>query len=253
MAAAIPPKVSKIFDIGVSIAAAVVIYGALQKLLHTPIADLMLKIGLTVEAIIFLGYGVLYMIYPYIDEHEVHLPKGASATPGLDMMEKMMADAEINPTNLQKLSAGFKKLNTTIDGMAEIGDVVKSTGAFTANAKTASDALVVLKEGVLKSASTMISFGEAGESAKQFHGQVQKLTQNLGALNTVYELELKDANNHLKSMNNFYSNLTTVSESLQGSVTDAKKTQEQIAALAKNLSNLNSVYGNMLTAMQVRG
>ena len=74
MAAAIPPKVTKWFDIFVSIAAAVVIYGALQKLLHSDIADIMLKIGLTVEAVIFLGYGVLYIIYPAIDDHEVHLP-----------------------------------------------------------------------------------------------------------------------------------------------------------------------------------
>lgn len=44
MAAAIPPKISKWFDVFVSIAAAVVIYGALQKLLHSPIADFMLKV-----------------------------------------------------------------------------------------------------------------------------------------------------------------------------------------------------------------
>lgn len=46
MAAAIPPKISKWFDVFVSIAASVVIYGALQKLLHSPIADFMLKVGL---------------------------------------------------------------------------------------------------------------------------------------------------------------------------------------------------------------
>jgi hypothetical protein len=39
---------------------------------------------------------------------------------------------------------------------------------------------------------------------------------------------------------------------MQGSVDDAKKTQEQIALLAKNLGSLNSVYGNMLSAMQGR-
>jgi hypothetical protein len=36
-------------------------------------------------------------------------------------------------------------------------------------------------------------------------------------------------------------------------VNDAMKTQEQIALLAKNLGSLNSVYGNMLAAMQGRG
>jgi len=252
MAAAIPPKVSKAFDVLVSVAAAVVIYGALQKLLHTPIADLMLKIGLTTEAIIFLCYGVLYLIYPSIDDHEVHLPKTAvaAATPSLGKLDDMLKEADITPTNLQKLSAGFQKLGTTVDKMGEIGDVVKSTGDFTTNTKNAADALHALKEGVLKSTTTMASFSDAGESTKQFHGQVQTLTKNLGALNTIYEIELQDTNNHLKAMSKFFGNLTTVSETMQGSVADAQRTQEQIALLAKNLNSLNNVYGNMLSAMQ---
>jgi gliding motility-associated protein GldL len=71
-------------------------------------------------------------------------------------------------------------------------------------------------------------------------------------LNAIYELELQDTNNHLKAMNNFYSNLVTASETMQGSVDDAKKAQQQIATLANNLSSLNKVYGNMLSAMQGR-
>jgi hypothetical protein len=54
-------------------------------------------------------------------------------------------------------------------------------------------------------------------------------------------------------MNSFFGNLTAVSQSMQGSVEDAKKTQEQIGLLAKNLGSLNNVYGNMLSAMQMRG
>ena len=92
----------------------------------------------------------------------------------------------------------------------------------------------------------MQSFNDASESTKQFHEQVQTLTKNLSSLNTIYELELQDTNNHLKAMNNFYSNLVTGFTSMQGSVEDAKKTQEQIGLLAKNLGNLNNVYGNML-------
>ena len=68
----------------------------------------------------------------------------------------------------------------------------------------------------------------------------------------IYELELQDTNSHLKAMNAFYSNLVNASQTMQNSADDAKKTQEQIALLAKNLGNLNSVYGNMLAAMQGR-
>ena len=98
----------------------------------------------------------------------------------------------------------------------------------------------------------MASFNDASESTRQFHSQVQVLTKNLSSLNTIYELELQDTNNHLKAMNGFYSNLVQASETMQGSVTDAKKTQEQISLLARNLSNLNNIYGNMLSAMQGR-
>ena len=73
MAAAIPPKVSRVVDIFVSIAAAVVIWGALQKLLHTSTADFFLKVGLGTEAAVFLVYGILYLIYPAVDDHQVKI------------------------------------------------------------------------------------------------------------------------------------------------------------------------------------
>ena len=174
------------------------------------------------------------------------------SNPSLKSMEKMMQDADITPTNLQKLSSGFQKLGTTVDKMGEISDVVKSTGDFTTNTKSAAAAMANVTDTMTKSAATMTSFNDAAESTKQFHGQVQTLTKNLGSLNTIYELELQDTNNHLKAMNQFYGNLTEASRAMQGSAEDAKKTQEQISLLAKNLSSLNSVYGNMLSAMQGR-
>ncbi len=50
MSVKIPSNVSKWMDVAVSIGAAAVIFGALQKILHTPIADLWLKIGLYTES-----------------------------------------------------------------------------------------------------------------------------------------------------------------------------------------------------------
>jgi gliding motility-associated protein GldL len=102
-------------------------------------------------------------------------------------------------------------------------------------------------------AGSVQQFNAAAEGSKAFHEQVQSLTLNLGALNKMYETELQGTSTHLKAMSGFYENLAKVSQSMQDGVDDAKKTQEQIALLAKNLGSLNSVYGNMLSAMQVRG
>ena len=103
------------------------------------------------------------------------------------------------------------------------------------------------------SAATMSSFNNASESAKGFHEQVQVLTKNLGSLNTIYELELKESNNHLKALNSFYGKMAEASSAMMNSVEDANKAKDQISLLAGNLGKLNSVYGNMLSAMQVKG
>ncbi len=252
MAAAIPPKISKWFDVFVSVAAAVVIYGALQKLLHSPIADIMLKVGLTTEAIIFLGYGILYVIYPYMDDHEVHLPEKDTkkGNPALASMEKMLADAEITPDSLAKLSASFQKLGTTVTQLGEVGDVVKSTGDFSAKTKEATAALGSIKDAANVAAQSLAGFHGASDSTKEFHVQMQSLTKNLASLNTIYELELQESNNHLKALNQFYGKLAQASTAMAGSAEDALKAKQEIANLATNLGKLNQLYGNMLTAMQ---
>ncbi|HVZ25613.1 MAG TPA: gliding motility protein GldL [Sediminibacterium sp.] len=254
MAAAIPPKISKWFDVFVSIAAAVVIYGALQKLLHTAIADYMLKVGLTVEATIFLGYGVLYLIYPAIDDHEVHIPgaKVDKGNPALASLDKMLTDANINQDTLSKLSAGFDRLTTSVNQIADISEVAKASEEFTEKTREATIIMSGMKDAVASATHGLAGFHGASESSKQFHEQMQSLNKNLASLNTIYELELQDGNNHLKALNQFYGQLSKASAAMANSADDAIKAKEQIAELANNLGKLNQLYGNMLSAMQGR-
>jgi gliding motility-associated protein GldL len=258
MAAKIPPKVSKWFDVGVSVGAAVVIYGALQKILHTSIADHMLRIGLTTEALIFLGYGVLYIIYPYMDDHEVHIP-GMKKTSLLEekeaplsALEKMLADAGITTQTFTRLNENFGKLHSTVSQMGEFSDVVKSASDFSAKTKEAATALGTVSGAVTQVTHSLQSFNAASESTKQFHAQVQVLTKNLSSLNTIYELELQESNSHLKALNQFYGKLAQASAAMNASADDALKAKEQIGVLANNLGRLNQVYGSMLSAMQGR-
>jgi len=179
MAAAIPPKVSRIVDIFVSLAASVVIVGALFKLEHFAGADMMLIVGLGTEALVFGVYGALYLIYPPIDDHEVHL-SGAQAggNPALKKtMERMLEEADITPANLSKLSTGFQKLGTTVEKMGEISDVVKATGDYTQKTKEAAQALDAVKQAYSSAANSAVSFNNASEGAKVFHDQVQVLTK----------------------------------------------------------------------------
>jgi len=251
MAAAIPPKVSRIVDIFVSLAAAVVIVGALFKLEHWEGADTMLIFGLGTEALVFGVYGILYLKYPPIKDYQYEPPvKQQSENPALKSMEKMLEAADITPANLGKLSAGFQKLGTTVEKMGEISDVVKATGDYTRKTNEAAKALDDVKTAYAGVASSATSFNNASEGAKVFHEQIQVLTKNLSSLNTIYELELQESNNHLKALNQFYGKLNEASNAMNTTAGDAIKAKEQIAALANNLGKLNQIYGNMISAMQ---
>ncbi|MEJ7587907.1 MAG: gliding motility protein GldL [Ferruginibacter sp.] len=253
MAAGQSRPIDRILNILVSAAAVPVLLGALFKITHAPGADTWLKIGLYVEAGIFLGYALLYVFAP---PPEASLPLAATpvetGNPALKSMDKMLQEADINPTSMKKLSENFSRFGATVGGISDIGDVVKSTNEFGNKTKEATTAIASMSTAFNNSAANMASFNNVSESAKGFHEQVQVLTKNLGSLNTIYELELKESNNHLKALNSFYGKMAEASSAMMNSVEDANKAKDQISLLAGNLGKLNAVYGNMLSAMQVK-
>jgi gliding motility-associated protein GldL len=260
----------------IGVGAGVVLLGALFKLQHWPGAGLMLTVGMCTEAFIFCLLGILpphkdyywERYYPNLDEnpHVEAYKKGVKFTPPTTAigssssansnttahMDKMLEEANLNPANLKRLSDNFQSFNTTVNQMKDITDVTAATGSYSQSAREAADALGQMKDTFIGATSTMQSFNNAADSTAQFHDQVQVLSKNLGSLNQIYEVELQDANNHLKAMNKFYSNLVNASDAMASSATDAVNAKEQIAMLSKNLTQLNSIYGNMLSAMQGR-
>ena len=252
--------------------AAVVIAGALFKIRHWPMADEMITLGLLAEVVVFMVMAFLVpppeephweRYFPNINVHpdveraqtgkfEV-TPLVANSNgnnPALTKFEDMLSAADITPANLGRLGDNFKKLGSTVDKMSDITDVVSATSDYTNKTRDAATALTQMKDAYIGAANSVQHLNQAAEGTKQFHEQVQVLTKNLSSLNTIYELELQDTNNHLKAMNKFYSNLVQASDVMQGSVDDAKKAHGQISTLAGNLGRLNQIYGNMLSAMQ---
>lgn len=243
-----------LIDVLVSAGAAVIIFAAWAKLTHQSYADKMLTIGMWTETGIFLIYAAIEWLKPkhHEEDDEIAEPLNAAAGNPLLSMDKMMKEADINPVNLKKLGESFNKLQGTVANISDVSEVVKSTSDFGSKAKEATIAIGSMSSAFTASANSMASFNTASEAAKGFHEQVQGLTKNLSSLNTIYELELKEANNHLKSLNNFYGKLNEASAVMMSSADDATKAKEQISSLANNLGKLNSVYGNMLSAMQGR-
>jgi gliding motility-associated protein GldL len=252
MAVAIPPKVGKYVDVAVSFGAAFVIWGALRKITHASDADFWLFFGLTTEAVIFAVYGVLYIIYPAEkgSSHSEELAYTKEKGGAMASMDKALMEADITPANLNRLGENFKKLNSTITNMNDVTDVVAATGDYTKKTREVTTALSQVKDAYVNAANSVGAFSAASEGTKIFNDQMQVMTKNLSSLNTIYEMELKEGNNHIKALNQAFGKLSETSTTMANTADDAKRMQEQVGALATNLSRLNGIYGNMLSAMQ---
>ena len=243
-------------DVLVSAGASVVIFAAWAKLTHQSYADLTLTIGMWTETAIFMLYAIVEWWKPKKHEEDMQPGEpdeivGVEVSP-IKTMEEMMKEADITPANLKRLGDNFQKFGTTVSQIGDVSEVVRSTSDFSAKTKEVSSALGKMKDAYETSVHTMGHFNNAAEGAKGFHDQVTVLTKNLSSLNTIYELELNESNNHLKTLNAFYGKMAEASKVMMSTVDDANKTKENMTLLATNLNKLNQVYGNMLSAMQGR-
>ncbi|NNC95468.1 MAG: gliding motility protein GldL [Chitinophagales bacterium] len=253
----------------IGVGASVVLLGALFKLQHWPFASEMLIIGMSVEAFIFALQGILpphkdyywEKMYPDLDvspeEEELHgktgeglaysgKVAGGSITQQLD---KMLEEANVESTLIQRLGENLGKLGDNIEKLSDVSDAAVATSEYSDNAKEAAGALSAMKDAYHKATEAVGELVSSTSGTKDYHEQVQQISKNLAALNSMYELELQDTNNHLKSMNKFYSSLADAMNNLQEAKSDAMVYKEEMGNLSRNLASLNQVYGNMLNAM----
>ena len=78
--------------------------------------------------------------------------------------------------------------------------------------------------------------------------ELQTLSKSIGSLKALQEVDFSETSNQLKTMGNFYSRMSEAMSTLTETVEDTKVYKEQLGNLNKNLTSLNSVYGNILNA-----
>ena len=251
-------------DAIISWGATVVIIGAMFKILHLPGGAVVIGIGLGVEALLFFIMGFMpphkdpawHKVYPELaEDYDGELPSASSrvsqpvAAGNTAALDKMLQDANIGPELISNLGDGLRSFGDKVAAISHVSDASIATNEFTSKVKTASAGFENLNEAFEKASTNLSELGSTNGGTKAYHEQVNSLARNLSALNAVYELELQDSSAHLKSMNKFYQNLAVTMQNFNESMEDSKQFKEEVGRLAKNLSSLNAIYGNMLSAM----
>lgn len=205
---------AKLYGIG----AAVVILGALFKILHLEGADFMLIIGLTTESVIFffsafekpheeVDWSLVYPELAGMDDPDAEDRRAGGAGYALSPsqeLDRMLEEAKIGPELIQSLGDGMRRLGDTA---ASLNTAVDAAGATQA-----------------------------------YSEQLQTASKNMESLNALYAVQLENTSSQVEMQNSLMEKLST-------SANDSEKLAGEVSSLVQNISNLNNVYGNMLSAM----
>jgi gliding motility-associated protein GldL len=188
---------------------------------------------------------------------------GGSGAVALAKFDEMLENAEISPDLFMKLGAGMKKLSESTSNMNTMGDISVASSKYMNTIGLANDSLGKLADSYQSTARVINETGSTYRNmadslsvievgGKSYQQQLETLNKNLSALNAVYELQRKGADEHIKESETLYKGIQGLMKDLSESAGDAKKYREQITKLNDNLAALNNVYGNMLAAMNVK-
>ena len=273
---------AKLYGIG----AAVVIFGALFKIMHWPGANPMLILGMSTETIIFFlsafepphkewDWSLVYpelagMIEetPLLDENgnPIEAPADSTTTtapvskdPLTAKLDKMLEDANISPELIDRLGQGMQNLAESANSMNNMANVTAATDKFVTNLDgVAGQAGKLLEsmQGAPEAISTLSSIYR--ETAESLGGEVsyveemKKMSASLSSINAMYEMQINNASAQINLNKEFESKMSTMLANFTDSADGIMKYKEQVDALTRKVAELNNVYGNMLAAMQTR-
>ncbi len=199
----------KLMNMVYGLGAAIVILGALFKIMHWPYGNLMLIIGLITESIVF----TVSAFEPVDDDLDWSLvyPELAGGQ-GSNKKKEQPKDAE--GLLSKKLDELLKDAKIDAELMASLGNSIKNF------------------EGAAKGISPTV---DSIAATKKYGEELSLAAAQMESLNSLYKVQMEAA-----------SRQATINEE---AVENATKLKEQMQSLASNLSSLNGVYGGMLSAM----
>lgn len=198
------------------IGAAVVIAGALFKIMHWKGADMMLVVGMGTECVIFIisAFEPVHMdpdwslVYPELagvdtgkKEEKKKVSSNLTVTQQLD---QMLEEAKVGPELIQSLGNGLKSLSENVNEMSSLSSASVATAEYTTNTQKAARTM----DEISKSTSMV------NDSLTSFSGGLSNVLNNLSAS--------------------------------EGATAEFK---DELSKLNRNIGNLNTIYGNMLSAM----
>lgn len=229
----------RLFNFAYSIGAAIVILGALFKILHLPGGNTLLCIGMGTEVLMFVitafdrpprEFNPEELI-PTVREGErggvqptVAVTRGASSGSVLASDETM---------TVAELSAVTSEYLTQMSAIAEQMRMLKDT---TESLNRVSAVLLDSYRSIIENSESIASNSEG------YISQMDTLNRNLGGLNTIYEIQLKSVSSQLDSIDRINRGIKDIRDMYEKSAIASERHSEEAEKMVKYMQQLNRIY-----------
>lgn len=193
----------RFFNIAYSVGAAIVIWGALFKILHLPGGNALLCVGMGTEIFMFI-LTAFDRPPKEVDWDEV-LPTLGSKTEQQEGTQMVLAAG----------NAGLPASQLEIGDFDRFSD---SSERFISSFESVSD-------------------------------RMNELNRHLSAINSIYELQLRDISSQLQNMDKVSRQIEELRDIYEKSTAESHRYSIEAQRMAENMSQLNAVYERMLQAM----
>lgn len=200
----------KIMNMVYGLGAAVVIVGALFKIMHWPWGDQMLILGLLVEAGVFI-VSAFEPVDQDLDWSKVYPELAGGEGMGTSIQETEEEKGLLS----QKLDEMLKDARIDSSLMESLGESIRSFEGVAKNLQPTTDSM---------------------NSQKKYSEELSMAAAQMESLNNLYKVQVETASRQAE-----------INEAVAD---NAGKLREQMESLTKNLGSLNGVYGGMLSAMK---
>ncbi len=195
-------RTKKLFNMAYGLGAAIVIVGALFKIMHFKIGPLtgglMLTIGMVVEAVVFalsafepveddLDWS---LVYPELAGGEAGERGGANGEGLSDKLDSMLAEANLDSEKMGRLATSIESFADAASNIEPAANSVAATNKYSEQlslAATQMESLNSLYKVQYDSAERQAQMSDAvAENTERLKDQMESLATNLSSLNGVY-------------------------------------------------------------------
>lgn len=253
-------KGQRFFNFAYSIGAAIVIWGALFKILHLPGGNFLLSLGMGTEVLMFMLTAFdrppreykWENVFPVFETGDPDDRPDFASGAGVVMGGGVQAPANIQAPVLSQNASPGEIMDTVSDAtrlyLAQITDMtneLRRLQATTASLNEVSDVLLQSYKAITDNSQQITA------SSTGYVEQMQALNRNISGLNTIYEIQLKGVSSQLDAIDRVNTGLKDIRDMWVKSSTQSARYCEETEKMARYMQQLNSVYEKMITAMTI--